>query len=84
MNNNDTLKVEVISPVQVLFKGASHAVSSMNNKGPFDILPGHAQFISLIKGKVVVLTEEGKKNSFELSRGVIDCKDNAVKIYVGI
>ncbi len=78
------LQVEVMSPISNLYEGPAQAVSSKNPKGKFDILPGHAHFISLIEGAVVVHIKKDLKKKFDLEHGVIRCYENQVKVYVGL
>jgi len=78
------LQVEVLSPIKVLYKGPAQAISSINKKGKFDILPGHTSFISLIQKQVIVHTDKKNEKKFDLQHGVIRCQDNDVRIYVGL
>jgi len=58
------------------------SVSSTNKEGKFDILPSHANFISLIKDFILVKGPFGKKN-IKIEQGVLYCKKDKVKIYLG-
>ena len=54
-NNSITeLNVEVLSPEKVIYKGPAVAISAVNNKGKFDVLFQHAQFISIINGDLII------------------------------
>lgn len=81
---HETLKVEVMNPVKILYEGDATSVSSINEKGPFDILYNHAPFVSKIKEQVRVQVNKEKILVFQLERGVIRCEGNEVKVYVGI
>jgi len=83
IRNGPLLKVEVVSPVKVLYKGEAQAVSSVNEEGLFDILPGHTSFISLIRDKVVIYVGKGRKE-IDLDKGVVRCRNNEVKVFVGL
>lgn len=59
------LDVKFLSVNETFFEGKAQAVASENNKGPFSILPGHAQFISLIDGKPIkIIDQDGKEHDF--------------------
>jgi F0F1-type ATP synthase epsilon subunit len=60
------------------------AVSSLNDKGPFDILPEHENFISLIKQKIIVHKNDNKTEEFKIDNGVLRVYKNEVNIYIGI
>lgn len=59
------LNVKIMSPTQTIFDGEVLSVSSVNSTGKFDILPYHANFITLVKKNPVILRirkkgQEGK------------------------
>ena len=68
----------------VLFSDAVKAVSSYNEKGPFDILSEHENFISLIYQKIVVHKLDNKTEEFKIDNGVLRVYKNNVNIYIGI
>ena len=68
----------------LLFQGEVNAVSSTNDKGPFDILPQHANFISIIKKHVVLHLAKKQEKRIELESGILKVRDNNVEIYLGI
>jgi len=79
-----TLFVQILSAKGVLWEGEAEAVSSVNSQGPFDLLPDHAHFISLVRKKpVVILMKDGEK-SLKFDTAVIRLFDNKVTIYVDI
>lgn len=51
----DVLSVKILSPTQTIFEGEAISVSSANLTGKFDILPYHANFITLIQKTPVIL-----------------------------
>ena len=46
--NFQTLHVKVYSPQHIYFDEVATSVSAENATGPFDILPGHHKFITLL------------------------------------
>jgi len=68
----------------ILFQGEAEYVSSFNDKGPFDVLSYHTNFISLIKKSVTVRRVGGAEESIPLEIGVMKVKENRVEVYVGI
>jgi len=62
MPNKNTLTVKIISPTQTLFDGEAYSISSINSSGKFDILPYHANFITLVQ-KVPIILRVRKKNA---------------------
>ena len=79
-----TLSVFVVTPEQVVYEGEAEAISSVNNKGPFDILPMHEHFISLVKEKVIVHKKiNGEKKEIPIKSGIMKNQDNRINVFLG-
>jgi F0F1-type ATP synthase epsilon subunit len=76
--------VEVISPTGTVFKGGVEALSSSNEVGRFDLLPYHANFITIIKDSLVIRPSRGPTQTLPVTRGVLYCYNNNVTVYLGI
>ena len=81
--DKDLLKVQIISPQKKLFEGQCSSVSSVNSVGPFDVLPEHENFISLIKQYVSVISN-GQAKKFEIKDAVLKAQANQIYVFVGI
>ncbi len=80
-----TLHVTILSPTQTIFEGQALAISSKNSAGKFDILPQHANFITLIENQPIVLLLPGKKSlNFNFPKAIIYTTQNLIKIYTDI
>lgn len=76
------LKVRVLTPKQTLFEGTAFSVSSKNSKGKFDILPGHANFITIVQTEPVeIRRENNQKTEFKFSEAIIYAMNNEVRIF---
>lgn len=87
MINIDTkteLIVSVKSKNNVLFSGYAHTVTSKNDRGVFDVLPLHTNFITLINDYIIIDKGLPTEKNFELERGVLYILSNKVDVYVGI
>lgn len=80
---NQEIYLRIRSRKEVIFDGKALSVSSVNDKGPFDILPQHANFISLIKNEIVVRTKDSEK-VLKLGSGVIRVNRGIVDIFIDI
>lgn len=78
------IRAGVFTREKTLFNGEAYAITSINEKGRFDILPHHANFITLIKQFVIIYTSEGEKKEFPLDNGVLEVSGNMVSIYLGV
>lgn len=78
-----TLHVRILSPQQLLLDTEAYSVSSKNSQGPFDILPQHANFITMVENsKVVVRPVKEKEAAFNFPLAIIINSSNKVNIYV--
>lgn len=68
----------------ILFEGDVDAVSSSNDAGPFDVLPLHANFISIIKEAVEVRYRGQMIKRIPVETGVLAVKEGQTEIYLGI
>lgn len=55
MAGKNSLTVKILSPTQTIFDGEAFSISSVNSLGKFDILPFHANFITLVQKAPIVL-----------------------------
>lgn len=56
----NVLNVKILSPTQTIFEGEAYSVSSTNSAGKFDILPFHANFITLVQKQPIFLRVKKK------------------------
>jgi len=78
----DELTVKIISPEKIMWEGRASAVSSENSQGPFDVLPEHANFITLIKSKPIVVHRSDGDTEFMFNRAVMHAINDVVSVYV--
>ena len=78
------LQVVIKSRKKELYNSFASSVTSINSTGVFDVLPQHANFITLVKDYITVDEGLPTKQFFKLDRGVIRVKDDVVTAYLGI
>lgn len=81
----EVLNVKIASPKQILYSGPASSVSSINSAGKFDILPEHANFVTMTKDSpIIIVTPEGKTLTFDLPVTIIYNRNNNTRIYTDI
>jgi F0F1-type ATP synthase epsilon subunit len=78
------LHLRVHSKEGILFDGNAMAISSYNNEGPFDVLPEHAHFISIVLKEATIYKNENDKEHLIFGKGVLKIKDNMGDIFIGL
>ena len=54
--------------------GRSHGGDGTEHRGPFDVLPQHANFISIISKKLVIKTADKKNREFNVESGILQVR----------
>lgn len=81
----EKLNVIARAPFTVYYEGEARAVSAANQVGPFDVLPGHADFFSVLEPGQVIIDIEGKDPIvFEINAGIITARNNDVHLFVNM
>lgn len=83
-DNPLTLNVKILSPTQVHYTGLATSVSATNKVGPFDVLPKHANFFSLLTKSDIVVKNGSEVFTFPISQGIIRVHNNVVTLFVDI
>ena len=78
------LSVAALSPFKVYYEGQADIVSAINRIGPFDVLPGHTGFFSILSpGEVVIDTGENEV-AFTITNGFMSVRGDQVELFVNI
>lgn len=83
-SNSDRISVSIKNKKQQLFLGDARTVTSRNERGVFDILPYHVNFITLIFDFIIIDRNLPSEKRYEMENGVLYTVSNKVEIYVGL
>jgi F0F1-type ATP synthase epsilon subunit len=76
--------IKIYSPFRVYFDDKAYSISAINATGPFDILPRHHNFISLLSAcELKVAGVEGDKR-IRISGGLMQVKSDTVKVFLDV
>lgn len=78
------LFLKVITRGGVLFDSEVNSVSSTNNRGPFDVLRQHTQFISIVKDRITIRKLDNAIQEIPVDNAVMRVKDELVQVFLGI
>lgn len=78
------LKVKVHSPFKVYFEGEAESVSAKNNTGPFDILPRHHNFITLLGSCDLIIRGKEEERRIKIARGIMHVKEDYVNVFLDV
>jgi F0F1-type ATP synthase epsilon subunit len=80
----DLITVRICTPTSVIWEGPASAVSSINASGPFDILPYHANFITIVEKSPIKVKTGSITKEFTYENAIIHAYKNSVKIFTNL
>lgn len=78
------LHVIARAPFELYYDGQASAVSATNRIGPFDILPGHADFFSMLTPGQITIETDHDPIAIDAHNGMITVRGNEVQLFVNI
>lgn len=84
-NGQLSMAVKVYSPFNDYYEGQAYSVSAVNATGPFDILPKHHNFISLLNPcEIIVRGVEKSEQRIKISGGIMHVQADRVTIFLDV
>ena len=85
VNGKPTMNVKVYAPFKTYFEGGAYSISAESATGPFDILPHHHNFITLlIPCEIVIEPTNGKEQRIRISGGIMHVKRDRVIVFLDV
>lgn len=82
---SSTMHVKIYAPFKIYYDDQSTSVTALNGVGPFDVLPNHHSFISLLEPGEIIVRNEGKPDfKMNINRGIIHVKADEVKVFLDV
>lgn len=84
-SEKEELSVKVYSPYQVYYNDKASSISAENDTGPFDILPRHHNFMTLVNPCEVIIRNDGVEDiRIRISKGVMHVRSNKVTLFLDV
>lgn len=83
-DDSPEMHIKVYSPFKVYFDEAGESISAQNATGPFDILPRHHNFITLLSPCELVIRAKGREQRIRISGGLMHVKADQVIVFLDI
>ena len=78
------LFLKVITRKGTSFDAEIDSLTGHNDKGDFDVLRQHSQFISLIKNKLIVRLLDRKVQEIPVDNAIMRVKGENIEVFIGI
>lgn len=78
------MHVKVYSPFKVYYDDRANSFSAVNDTGPFDILPGHRNFMTLVSPCELIIRSEKGEDKIKIARAVMHVKANDIVVFLDV
>jgi F0F1-type ATP synthase epsilon subunit len=79
-----TIHIKVYSPYKTYFDEDGYSISAVNGTGPFDILPKHHNFMTLLNPCELLIDREGGQVKIRIARGIMHVKADRVVVFLDV
>lgn len=83
-SSTPSLYLKVYSPYRVYYEGRVSSVSAENATGPFDILPKHHNFITLLLPCDMIVRAENECHRIRIQGGMMHIKYDEVIVFLDV
>jgi len=85
-DDSNSMRVKVYSPFRDYYDGRAFSITAENATGPFDILPKHHNFISLLApcDLMVRTVKAGDDRTIRISGGIMHVKADKVVVFLDV
>ncbi len=78
------MRVKVYSPFRTYFDDDAQSISGVNDTGPFDILPHHHNFLTLLGSGDLTIRSPRETRTLKISRGLMHVKADRVTVFLDV
>jgi len=76
--------VKVYAPFKTYFDGFADSISAINETGPFDILPRHHNFMTLLSPCEIIVRSDKGEDKVSIQRGIMHVKADRVVVFLDV
>jgi F0F1-type ATP synthase epsilon subunit len=79
-----TMHIKIYSPFKMYFDDEGDSISAVNATGPFDILPKHHNFMTLLTPCEIIIRTFRGEEKIRISGGLMHVKSDQVTVFLDI
>jgi F0F1-type ATP synthase epsilon subunit len=83
-SGKEMIHIKVFSPYKTYYNFIGYSISGVNDTGPFDILPRHHNFITLLNPCVLDIRVQSGSKRIRISKGVMHVKADKVVVFLDV
>jgi len=78
------IHIKVFSPYKTYFNYIGYSISGVNNTGPFDVLPRHHNFITLLNACTLEIKVSSGVKHIHISKGIMHVKADQIVVFLDV
>ncbi len=78
------IHVKIYSPFKVYFDDEADSISAENDTGPFDVLPKHHRFMTLLNPCDIVVRLKDKEQRIRITRGIMHVREDKITVFLDV
>ena len=78
------MHVKIYAPFKVYYDDLAESVSAENDTGPFDILPTHHHFITLLNACDIIIRNKDQEEKVSITRGIMHVRKDEVIVFLDV
>ena len=79
-----SMHIKVYSPYKSYFDAEGESITAVNATGPFDILPQHHRFMTLLSPCELIIRTRKREEKIRISGGLMHVKSDQVTVFLDI
>lgn len=81
----ETIHIKIYSPFKTYFDDEALSISAENDTGPFDVLPQHHRFMTLLNPcDLLVRLTDKKEQKIRITRGIMHVRKDNVTVFLDV
>ena len=79
------MKIKVYSPFRNYYDDLASSITAVNLTGPFDILPGHHKFLTLLSAcEIDIRKADSSGEKIKIDKGIMYVKKDKVTVFLDV
>lgn len=81
-NGKPIMEIKIYSPFRSYFDEMGYSISAVNHTGPFDVLPRHHNFMTLIKPCEIKISAPSGDKTIPVNMALMHVKADRIVVFV--
>lgn len=81
---SNAIHVKLYSPFRTYYDQEALSLSAVNKTGPFDILPQHHNFMTLLEAGEIIIRDSKSEKKVKISHAVLHVKNDKVTVFLDV